>query len=50
MAAKKIWVTWLPTEDAAEKPDPVIGSLQSYGFQVSGAPWRTIWSGWLDTS
>jgi hypothetical protein len=39
MAGKRVWVTWMPTGEKAEKPDQVMKGLDSYGFQIGGAHW-----------
>jgi hypothetical protein len=49
MAAKKIWVTWLPAEEGAPGPDTALGALAKSGLQVSGAKWvdeleKVAWS------
>jgi hypothetical protein len=39
MAGKKVWVTWMPTGEGAEKPDKVLSSLQGQGLQIDGSTW-----------
>lgn len=39
MAAKTVWVTWLPDEASGLKPDAVLSRLGGAGLTVSGAPW-----------
>lgn len=39
MAGKKIWVTWMPAGEHAQKPEKVLNSLGSSGLQIGGAPW-----------
>ena len=39
MAAKKIWVTWLPAGEGAPAPEGSLKALASVGLQVSGSPW-----------
>lgn len=39
MAAKTVWVTWLPDVASGQKPDAVLARLGGAGLTVSGAPW-----------
>jgi hypothetical protein len=39
MAAKKIWLTWMPRGDDAPQPDSTLQALKRYGLEVAGALW-----------
>ncbi|HBP17650.1 MAG TPA: hypothetical protein DEA08_07645 [Planctomycetes bacterium] len=39
MAAKKVWLTWLPTGEDAPAPQAAVAALSKSGLDVGGAPW-----------
>lgn len=39
MAQKKVWVTWMTTDDTPHKPEQIVGQLGQYGLEVSGDRW-----------
>ena len=39
MAAKKLWLVWLPSGEGAPAPEKVGSELASQGFEVTGGPW-----------
>ena len=39
MAPKKVWMTWMPAEETAHEPEPVIRQLGQYGLEASGNRW-----------
>lgn len=49
MAAKKIWVTWLPGDNNQKELHATIQALQVVGLDVNGAPWiddleKSVWT------
>lgn len=40
MAAKKLWLTWLPAGEGGAGPQEAVAGLSKAGFQVAGAPWQ----------
>jgi hypothetical protein len=39
MSSKKVWLTWLPTDEGSYHPQPVVQLLGQYGFEVTGSKW-----------
>jgi hypothetical protein len=39
MAKKRIWLTWLPSDEGSPTPDSTIQMLKQYGLEVVGSRW-----------
>lgn len=39
MAQKTVWLTWMPADDVALAPQPVVNALSKVGLAGAGAPW-----------
>lgn len=53
MAAKKIWVTWLPGDNNQKELHATIEALRVVGLEVNGAPWiddleKSVWTELVD--